>query len=63
VRLNQVMVGMTDVPRAEAFYTLLGLRVIVREDHYLCFECPDGHHLCLFHAGDNRRHPPWRVDG
>ena len=22
---------------------------------------PDGNELCLFHAGDNRRYPPWRV--
>jgi catechol 2,3-dioxygenase-like lactoylglutathione lyase family enzyme len=23
---------------------------------------PDGNRVCLFHAGENRRHPPWRVD-
>jgi catechol 2,3-dioxygenase-like lactoylglutathione lyase family enzyme len=23
---------------------------------------PDGNELCLFHAGTNRRHPPWRID-
>lgn len=22
---------------------------------------PDGNELCLFHAGENRRNPPWRV--
>ncbi len=22
---------------------------------------PDGHRLCLFHAGENRRDPPWRL--
>ena len=22
---------------------------------------PDGNRLCLFHAGENRRFPPWRV--
>jgi catechol 2,3-dioxygenase-like lactoylglutathione lyase family enzyme len=22
---------------------------------------PDGNAICLFHAGSNRRHPPWRV--
>ncbi|MFP7721641.1 VOC family protein [Lysobacter sp. A3-1-A15] len=22
---------------------------------------PSGNRLCLFHAGGNRRHPPWRV--
>jgi|SRR5438552_3204299 len=123
MRLNQVTVGTTDVGRAEAFYRLLGLQLIVKDAHYLRFECPDGdstfsvelvdavapveqitvyfetddvdeacarlrdagvafdtepadmpwlwrearlrdpdgHHLCLFHAGDNRRNPPWRL--
>jgi len=42
VRLNQVTVGTTDVARAERFYTALGLRLIVRDQHYLRFECPDG---------------------
>ena len=22
---------------------------------------PDGHKICLFHAGPNRKNPPWRV--
>jgi catechol 2,3-dioxygenase-like lactoylglutathione lyase family enzyme len=22
---------------------------------------PDGNRLCLYHAGENRRHPPWRL--
>ena len=22
---------------------------------------PDGHRLCLFHGGKNRKYPPWRV--
>ena len=123
MRLNQVTIGSTDLGRAARFYTTLGLRLIVRDDHYLRFECPDGgstfsielvdaplgpehvtvyfesdhldaefgrltgagiafdhaptdmpwlwrearlhdpdgHHLCLFHAGANRRDPPWRV--
>lgn len=24
---------------------------------------PDGNVLCLYHAGSNRRFPPWRIDG
>jgi len=24
---------------------------------------PDGNVLCLYHAGENRRHPPWRLPG
>ena len=22
---------------------------------------PSGNEICLFHAGENRRHPPWRI--
>jgi catechol 2,3-dioxygenase-like lactoylglutathione lyase family enzyme len=24
---------------------------------------PDGNVLCLYHAGSNRRYPPWRISG
>ncbi|MFI7003152.1 VOC family protein [Nocardia sp. NPDC050175] len=123
MRLNQVTVGSTDLARSERFYLLLGLRLIVKNDHYMRFECPDGgstfsvdlvqavsddehvtvyfetddlddqcarlmdagivfdsvpsdqswlwrearlrdpdgHLLCLFYGGDNRRNPPWRL--
>jgi catechol 2,3-dioxygenase-like lactoylglutathione lyase family enzyme len=123
VDLNQVTVTSSDLARSEEFYARLGLRLIVRNDHYLRFECPggestfsvesgrnepvgagvtvyfetdeldsacerlvregvvfdqlpsdmpwlwrearlrdpDGHELCLYHAGHNRRHPPWRL--
>ncbi|MFF2086008.1 VOC family protein [Nocardia sp. NPDC058176] len=123
MRLNQVTIGAIDLARTERFYTLLGLRTIVRTEDYLRFECPDGdstfsvervdevipaahitiyfetghldaeftrldragvafdqpptdmpwlwrearlrdpagHRLCLFHAGENRHNPPWRV--
>jgi catechol 2,3-dioxygenase-like lactoylglutathione lyase family enzyme len=123
MRLNQVTVGSTDLDRSESFYRTLGLRLIVKDDHYLRFECPegegtfsvdlvadvpeleqvtlyfetddvdgayrrlrragiefeqapaampwlwresrlrdpDGHRLCLFHGGENRRNPPWRL--
>jgi catechol 2,3-dioxygenase-like lactoylglutathione lyase family enzyme len=123
VRLDQVTVGATNLDRSEAFYRALGLRVIVKDEHYLRFECPvgastfsvdlvdsvpefeevtvyfeiddvdtayerlqrdgiafeqpptdmpwlwrearlrdpDGHRLCIFHGGENRLNPPWRV--
>ena len=123
MRLDQVTVGSTDLDRSEAFYRTLGLSLIVKDEHYLRFECPegegtfsvelvgrvpddeqvtvyfetddldgtyqrlraeeiefeqapadmpwlwrecrlrdpDGHRLCLFHAGENRRNPPWRL--
>jgi catechol 2,3-dioxygenase-like lactoylglutathione lyase family enzyme len=123
MRLNQVTVGAVDLVQSEKFYLVLGLRLIVKDDHYLRFECPeggstfsvelvesvppaeqvtvyfesddldglcdrllgeevsfdqtpqdepwlwrearltdpDGHHLCLFSAGENRKNPPWRI--
>jgi catechol 2,3-dioxygenase-like lactoylglutathione lyase family enzyme len=123
VRLNQVTVGAVDLGTSERFYKVLGLHLIVKDDHYLRFECPDGgstfsielvesvpqeeqvtiyfesedldglcdrliaegvsldrkpqdmpwlwrearltdpdgHHLCLFRAGENRQNPPWRI--
>ena len=24
---------------------------------------PSGNEICLYHAGENRRFPPWRIDG
>jgi catechol 2,3-dioxygenase-like lactoylglutathione lyase family enzyme len=123
MRLNEITVGSIDLERSERFYRALGLRLIVKNDHYLRFECtegestfsvdqvdsvsqsetvtiyfetdkldeeydrlrtlgiafgqpptdtpwlwrearlkdPDGHHLCLFHAGPNLHNPPWRI--
>ncbi len=126
MRLNNVMVHVTDIPRARDFYRTLGLELIVESDHYcrflspdgdstfsihladsvpdspitIYFECddvdatrqnlisaglseggetlaepvdqpwlwrevhlrdPDGNRLCLFHAGENRINPPWRI--
>jgi catechol 2,3-dioxygenase-like lactoylglutathione lyase family enzyme len=42
VRLNQVTVGSTDLDVSEDFYTKLGLTLIVKNEHYLRFECPTG---------------------
>jgi catechol 2,3-dioxygenase-like lactoylglutathione lyase family enzyme len=123
MRLNQVTIGAVDLSQSERFYSVLGLRLIVKDDHYLRFECPDGgstfsvelvgsvppaeqvtiyfesddldglcdrllgdgvpfdqtpqdepwlwrearlldpdgHNLCLFSAGENRKNPPWRI--
>jgi catechol 2,3-dioxygenase-like lactoylglutathione lyase family enzyme len=24
---------------------------------------PAGNSICIYHAGENRRHPPWRIEG
>ncbi|MGA4789976.1 VOC family protein [Nocardia sp. AB354] len=34
MRLNQVTVGSTDLDRAEHFYLLLGLHLIVKTEHW-----------------------------
>jgi catechol 2,3-dioxygenase-like lactoylglutathione lyase family enzyme len=123
VRLNHVMVAVSDLERSVAFYRLLGLRQIVADEGYARFELPDGdstlslesrsggkaggtivyfeyvdvdaaaaelkakgieleqdpvdqpylwreallrdpdgNAICLFHAGENRLNPPWRLD-
>ncbi len=42
MRLNQVTLAVSDLDRAVAFYTRLGLRQIVADKHYARFELPDG---------------------
>jgi catechol 2,3-dioxygenase-like lactoylglutathione lyase family enzyme len=42
MRLNQATVGAVDLARSEEFYLTLGLRLIVKDQHYLRFECPEG---------------------
>ena len=37
MRLNQVTVEVSDIPRAKAFYQSLGLTMIVSSDHYARF--------------------------
>ena len=123
MKLNQVTVGVTDIPRAIDFYQRLGMTIIVEDNHYARFEMPggetfstelatavsgrttriyfefddvdaavkaaeargisfetqpedkswlwreaylsdpDGNALCFLQASQNRRFPPWRVDG
>ena len=123
MRLNQVTIGVTDIDQAIAFYTAIGLTLIVHTNsHYARFEMPGGegstfsvhqveavipgttlvyfevedvdaatalarqagatlnspakdeswlwrearltdpfgNPFCLYHAGENRRFPPWR---
>ena len=42
MRLNQVTVPVTDIPRAVEFYLMLGLKQIVASSDYARFVCPDG---------------------
>ncbi|WP_292054591.1 MULTISPECIES: VOC family protein [unclassified Brevundimonas] len=40
MKLNQVTVEVSDIPRAKAFYQALGLKMIVSSNHYARFICP-----------------------
>lgn len=123
MRLNQVTIPVSDIPRSKAFYMRLGFRLLVDAPHYTRFlapegdttfslhqedgpiapgaviylECdsvdddvarleargfqfetrpedmgwlwreailldPDGHRIKIYHAGENRIDPPWRVN-
>jgi len=42
MNLNQVTAPAHDLAASIAFYETLGLRLIVRDDHYARFECPEG---------------------
>ncbi|MDO9222666.1 MAG: VOC family protein [Caulobacter sp.] len=41
MRLNQVTAAARDLAASIGFYEALGLKLIVRNDHYARFECPD----------------------
>lgn len=124
MRLNQITAPARDLAASIAFYELMGLKLIVENDHYarfelpegeatfslhsapaaaaenapiLYFECDDvdmavahleqagvaidrppvdqswlwreahlrdpaGNAIILYHAGENRTHPPWRIE-
>jgi len=42
MNLNQVTVPSLNIPKSIAFYQALGLKLIVKSEHYARFECPDG---------------------
>lgn len=50
MRLNQVTAPATDLAASIAFYQRLGLRLIVRSEHYARFEVPDGEATFSLHA-------------
>ena len=53
MRLNQVTVPALDLERSIAFYQTLGLRLIVKNDHYARFELPDGEATFSLHVTDD----------
>lgn len=52
MKLNQVTVTVTDIPRSIAFYEQLGMFLIVKDDHYARFELPGGETFSI-HVTDN----------
>lgn len=68
--LNQVTVPCTDYAVSVQFYRRLGLRQIVdsppQAQPWLWREArlrdPAGNPICLFHAGERRMNPPWRLE-
>nr|WP_294859213.1 VOC family protein [uncultured Fluviicola sp.] len=42
MNLNQITVPSLDIAKSIDFYQTIGLKLIVKSDHYARFECPDG---------------------
>jgi len=55
MRLNQVTVPALDIARSIAFYRTLGLRLIVKAEHYARFELPDGEATFSLHLTDDAK--------
>lgn len=53
MNLNQITVPSLDIPKSVSFYQTLGLKLIVRSDHYARFECPDGTSTFSVHLAEN----------
>lgn len=52
MNLNQVTVQSVDIAASIAFYTALGLTLIVESPHYARFECPEGGSTFSVHLTD-----------
>jgi catechol 2,3-dioxygenase-like lactoylglutathione lyase family enzyme len=55
MQLNQVTVSARDLGASIAFYSTLGLKLIVKNDHYARFECPDGGSTFSLHLDPEAR--------
>ena len=55
MRLNQVTVSARELGESIAFYRTLGLKLIVRNDHYARFVCPDGGSTFSLHLDPTMR--------
>ncbi|SFJ24402.1 VOC family protein [Olleya namhaensis] len=56
MNLNQVTISSVNLEKAVAFYTLLGLKLIVDAlPRYARFECPDGDVTFSIHFNENKQ--------
>lgn len=53
MNLNQVTIPSLDIPKSISFYQTLGLKLIVKSDHYARFECPDGNSTFSVHLTES----------
>jgi catechol 2,3-dioxygenase-like lactoylglutathione lyase family enzyme len=52
MNLNQVTLPAKNISESVAFYKKLGFRLIVDEDHYARFECPNGESTFSLHKAE-----------
>jgi catechol 2,3-dioxygenase-like lactoylglutathione lyase family enzyme len=55
MNLNQITISVSDVEKSIAFYSALGLHLIVKAlPHYARFQCPQGNSTFSLHQSDDR---------
>jgi len=52
MKLNQLTLDVSDIPRSKAFYMKLGFRLLVDSAHYCRFLAPDGDTTFSIHVSD-----------
>jgi catechol 2,3-dioxygenase-like lactoylglutathione lyase family enzyme len=57
MRLNQITLPVSDIPRSKAFYEKLGFRLLVDSPHYSRFLAPEGDTTFSIHVESGPIHP------
>jgi len=53
MRLNQITIPVSDIPRSKSFYMRLGFRLLVDSPHYTRFLAPDGDTTFSLHLSED----------
>ena len=53
MRLNQITIPESDIPRSKSFYMRLGFRLLVDSPHYTRFLAPDGDTTFSLHLSED----------